>query len=135
MVEVVRDIWRSFGPRSLLKQGHLEQIAQNHVQMAFQCLQGWRFHILSGQAFPVLQCSVTLIEKRVFLMLWQNLLYFRLCSLLLILPLSTTEKNLALPSLHPPFRYYIHWWDPLWAFLLWSEQSQLCQPFLIREML
>jgi len=39
----------------LLKQGHLELIAQDHVQVAFECLQGQRLHIISGQ--PVLVLS------------------------------------------------------------------------------
>ena len=41
MVEVGRDLWRSSGPNPLLKQGHLEPVAQDHVQMAFEYLQGW----------------------------------------------------------------------------------------------
>lgn len=32
MVEVVRDLWRSSGPPPLLKQGHLEEVAQDLVQ-------------------------------------------------------------------------------------------------------
>ena len=30
-----RDLWRSSGPTPLLKQGHLEPVAQDHVQMVF----------------------------------------------------------------------------------------------------
>jgi len=37
-----------------LKQGNLEQVAQDHVQMAFECLQGWRFLNLPRQPVPVL---------------------------------------------------------------------------------
>ena len=33
MVEVGRDLWRSSGPTSLLKQGHLELVVQDQVQM------------------------------------------------------------------------------------------------------
>ena len=54
MVEVGRDLWRSFGPTPLLKQGHVEGVAQDCVQMAFEYLQGWRLHNLSGQPVPVL---------------------------------------------------------------------------------
>jgi len=34
MAEVGRDLWRSAGPISPLKQDHLEQVAQDNVQMA-----------------------------------------------------------------------------------------------------
>jgi len=52
MIDVKRELLRSSGPHLLLKPDHLEQVAQHHVQTAFQYLQGWRFHILSG--IPVL---------------------------------------------------------------------------------
>lgn len=132
MVEVVKDIWRSFGPRSCSSEVTYNRLLRTMSRWLFSvCKDGGSTSSL-GKLF---QCSVTLIEKRVFPMFWQNLLCFRLCLLFLMLPPSTTEKNLARLSLHPPFRYYIRWWDPLWAFLLWSEHSQLCQPFLIGEML
>ena len=54
MVEAGRDLWRSSGPTPLLKQGHLGQVASDHVQIAFEYLQGWRLHNLSGQPVPVL---------------------------------------------------------------------------------
>jgi len=54
MVDIGRDLWRSFGPTALLKQGHLEQVAQDHVQMAFEYLQAGRIHNLPGQPLPVL---------------------------------------------------------------------------------
>jgi len=38
MVEVGRDLYRSSGPTPLLKQGHLDLVAQDHVQMAFEDL-------------------------------------------------------------------------------------------------
>lgn len=44
MVEVVRDIWRSSDPTPLFKQGQLEHIALDHVQMSFGYLQGRRLH-------------------------------------------------------------------------------------------
>jgi len=44
------------------------------------------------------------------------------------------KEPVASSSLHPAFRYYIHWWD-LPTRLLLAEKSQLSQPFLIREML
>lgn len=36
MVKIDRDRWRSSHPYTLLKQGHLELVAQNSVQMAFK---------------------------------------------------------------------------------------------------
>ena len=44
MIEVGRDLWRSSGPRPLLKQGHLETVAQDHVQTAFEYLQLYQPH-------------------------------------------------------------------------------------------
>ncbi|PKU47740.1 hypothetical protein llap_1940 [Limosa lapponica baueri] len=38
MVEVGRDIWRSSSPTPLLKQGHPEQVTQDHVPSAFEYL-------------------------------------------------------------------------------------------------
>jgi len=35
MVGVARDLWRSSYPTSLLKQGHLKLVAQDHVQLGF----------------------------------------------------------------------------------------------------
>ena len=59
MAEVGGDFWRSSGPTLLLKPGHLELAAQDHVQMALDCLQGWRVHHLSHphseKVFPDVQ--------------------------------------------------------------------------------
>jgi len=38
----------------MLKQGHLELFAQDHVQIAFEYLQELRLHNISGQLVPVL---------------------------------------------------------------------------------
>ena len=54
MVEVGRDLWRSSCLAPLLKQGHLELVAQDHVQMVFEYLQGGRLHNPSGQPLPAL---------------------------------------------------------------------------------
>jgi len=54
MVEVARHFWRSSVPTPLLRQCHLELVAWDHVQMAFEYLQGWRLHKLPGQPVPVL---------------------------------------------------------------------------------
>jgi len=45
---------RSSGPTTLLKQGHLEQVAKDGVQMTFEYLQGQMVHNLSGQPIPLL---------------------------------------------------------------------------------
>lgn len=55
MVEVSRDLLRSSGPNTLLKQGHLEMVAQDRVQMASEDLQGLRLHNTSEQPVPVLK--------------------------------------------------------------------------------
>ena len=54
LVEVGQDLWTSSGPTPLLRQGHLEPVAQDRVQVAFEYLQGGRLHNLSGQPVPVL---------------------------------------------------------------------------------
>jgi len=60
MVKVGRDLWRSSCPALVLRQGHLELIAQDHDflvaqdQTAFEYAQGWRLHSLPGQPVPVL---------------------------------------------------------------------------------
>ena len=53
MVEVGKDLWKSH-PTLLLKQGHLDQAAQDCVSTAFEYLQGWKLHNLSGQPVSVL---------------------------------------------------------------------------------
>jgi len=52
LAEVGRDFWRLSGPTTLLKQGHPEQVAQDRIQAAFEYLQGWRLHHLSGHPVP-----------------------------------------------------------------------------------
>lgn len=42
MGNVGRELWKSSGPISLLTQGLLEPVAQDHIQMAFDYLQAWR---------------------------------------------------------------------------------------------
>jgi len=54
MAEVRRDVQIPSGPTTLLKQGHLELVAQYHVQTAFEYLQRRKFHSPLGEAVPVL---------------------------------------------------------------------------------
>lgn len=70
----------------------------------------WVLNISSdGDCEPlwVILCFLTTIrfKKRVFLMFKQNFLYFRLCSLFLVLSQSTTEKSVVQLSLHSLIRY------------------------------
>lgn len=60
MVEIGKDLWRSSGLIPLLKQGHPEQVAQDHVQVAFKYLQGGRLHNHSQQPVPVLSYPIKL---------------------------------------------------------------------------
>jgi len=54
MVGVGRDLCGSSSPNPLLKQGHLEQGAQDLVQAGLEYLQRRRFHNFPGQPVPVL---------------------------------------------------------------------------------
>lgn len=65
---VKRGLCRSSSPR----QGHLEQVAQEGVQVGLECLQRGRPHI-PGQLF---QCSATLHGKKLILVLRWNFLWF-----------------------------------------------------------
>lgn len=54
MFEAGRHLWRSLRPTPLIKQGHLEQFAQDHVPIAFEYVQRWRLYSLPWQLGPVL---------------------------------------------------------------------------------
>jgi len=66
MFGVGRDLCGSSSPTLLLKQGHLQQAAQDHIQAG-----------------------------KFFLIFRRNFLCFSLCPLPLVLSLGTTEKSLA----------------------------------------
>lgn len=53
-VDVGRDFWRSSCPSLQHKQGHLDFVAKDHIQMAFEYLQCVRLHNVPGQPVPVL---------------------------------------------------------------------------------
>jgi len=55
MVGVGKDLCGSSSPTPLLKQGRLEQAAQDLVQAGFEYLQRRRIRSLSGQPVPVLR--------------------------------------------------------------------------------
>jgi len=63
MVGVGRDLCGSPSPNSLPKQDHLEQAAQDHVQMGFEYLQRRRLHNPAAQPVPVLWSSTQLIHS------------------------------------------------------------------------
>jgi len=55
MTAIERDLRRSSCLTFCLRDGQLEQVAQDHVQKALEYPQGWRFHSLSRQPDPVLK--------------------------------------------------------------------------------
>ena len=55
MLGVGRDLWGSSSAIPLPKQGHLEQVAQDHIQVGLEYLQRKRIHNPSGQPVPVLR--------------------------------------------------------------------------------
>jgi len=54
MVEAGKDRLNSFNPNSCFKQGHLDHIAQDHIQVGFEYLQERWVHSLSRHLVPVL---------------------------------------------------------------------------------
>ena len=55
MVGFRRDLCGSSSPTALPKQGHLEQVAQDLIQVGLEYLQRRRLHNLPGQPLPVLR--------------------------------------------------------------------------------
>lgn len=53
MVKAGRDLWISSCPTPLLKLVHLETVAWDRVQTAFEYLQGVRLNNIPGQLVPV----------------------------------------------------------------------------------
>lgn len=115
-----------------LEQGNIKPVVMNHVQTAFECLQGGDSTPYLGKVFHYL---VTCMAQKCFLMLRQNLWCCTLCPLPLVLVLAATDKNWALSSLHPPFRYLLLSTESSPEPLLQAEQSWLPQSFFTREVL
>lgn len=44
MTDVGRDPWRSACAILFMKEGHIEQVVQDHIQMCFEYLLGWNLH-------------------------------------------------------------------------------------------
>lgn len=74
----------------LLKQGHLEQVAEDCVYLSSECLQGWRFLISLD---TLRQCSVTFTVKKCLLLLRKNLLCFNLCPVPLVQYTNSKETS------------------------------------------
>ena len=74
----------------LLRQGWVEQVAQDHYQLRSAYLQGCRRHRLWGNCSSVWP---PLTAKKCFLVFRWNSLCFHLCPLPLVLSLGTTEKT------------------------------------------
>jgi len=58
MVGAGRDLWRSSSPTPLLKQVHLEQAAQDCIQVGLEYIPRSRLHNPFGQPTPVLKSHV-----------------------------------------------------------------------------
>lgn len=98
ITEVGRDFCRTSSPTPLFQQGHQEPAAG-------PCLSRQHLNISKSEhsttSLGSCQCLVILTVKAHFLMFRRN----RLRPLLLVLSRGTTEKRLALPAMHTPFRY------------------------------
>jgi len=70
MVGVGRDLYGSSSPTPLLKQGHLQQAAQDLVQAGLEYLQSRRLHNLPGQNSSVcfiVTCSLERLKSLILL--------------------------------------------------------------------
>lgn len=69
-----RDLWRQPSPAPhLLKQVQLEQVVQDHIQLSFEYIHGWRFHNFTRQHVPVSDHCLT--KKKCFLMSRWNFMF------------------------------------------------------------
>lgn len=97
VVDVERGLWRLSGSTTLLKAG------LSRAGCSRQC--PVRFWIFPRTETPQLVWSVTLIVKKLFLVLKLNFLNSGLCPFSLVFSLSITNRSLPLSSLLPPSRY------------------------------
>ena len=133
MVGVWRDLCGSSNPTPLLKQGHLQQAAQDLVQAGLEYLQRGRLHNIPGQPVPMLrhpQREEVLPHVQMELPVLQ------------FVPISPCpvaghhRKEFGPILLTPTLQIFIGIYKgPLQPSLLQAEQAQLPQPFLIAEML
>lgn len=101
MAEARWDIWIHL-VQSLLNQGHQSRIPSHPVQVAFEYLQGCRFHNLCSL------CSITSTTQKCIPVFRENLLCCSLCPLLHALALIIIKKRHSPFSLHSSFKYYIY---------------------------
>jgi len=92
MVGVGRDLRGSSSPTLLLKQGHLQQTAQDCVQAGLEYLQRRRLHNLPRQPVPVLRHPQ---REEVLPHVQMELPMLQFVPVALVLSLGTTEKSLA----------------------------------------
>lgn len=118
----------SAGLTSTFMQGHLNPVAQGHVQTAFEYIQSGRFGYFCGQPAPVLSHLTKVVPD-----VLEEPPLFQFVPLFLLL--ATTEKSQAPSSLHPPFRNSYMLIRSSEPSLLQAKQFQLSQPFFIGEML
>lgn len=125
MVVVGKYLWKLSSSSPLLKQVHLVHVAQYRQVLNISTEGDYSLGNLS-------ECSVTL--KDFFLILRANFLCFHLGLMSLIMLLGTTDKCLDSSSWHSALRHLYASIRYLLIFLQ-TKQSQIPQPFLIREMI
>ena len=132
MAEVGRDLWRSSSPTPLPKQGHLERIAQDCVQMAFEYLQGWRLHKVCGQPVPLLGHPHS---EKVFPHVQEEPPVFHFVPIASCPVTGHLWKEAGSVFLSPSLQIFMYTDKfPPEGSLLQAEQSLLSQPFSIEEM-
>lgn len=76
MVEMGRELWRRSCLTPLLKQGHPEPVAQEHVQMVFENIQRGILHNMTGQKkVDVLTLPVKISLGDTFVISFKKLFY------------------------------------------------------------
>lgn len=121
-VGVGRDLWVSPSPTPTLKQGHLQQVAQNHNVPVVWNLS--REGSSTASLDSLLQCSFPLKVKS-FLQFRCNFLCSSLYLLPLVLSLATTEMSLAWSSGPPTLQLLLSIEISSQAALLQAQQPQV----------
>lgn len=101
MIEAGMDFWRSLCPTCLLKQGHLEPVAQNHIQRALNVSKDGYSTISLGSLCQVLKHCQTCKIRKYYKQSYKCFLMFRRG---LLCPLS-----LVLSYLYKVIRYMRYW--------------------------
>jgi len=133
MFGVGRYLCGSSSPPPLLKQGHLQQAAQDFVQASLEYLQRWRIHSLPGQPVPGL-CHPQSEEVLPHVHTELPVLQFVLIAPCPVAGLHWKESGPIL--LTPTLQIFISIYEvPSQPSLLQEKQAQFHQSFLIGEML